>query len=861
VSAFRSRLLGFLACLAVLRAGAGPGVAQRYPALAVREPIVTPGRTPLSCGWLLQNETLVTDGPESISSAGFDPEGWLPARVPGTVLASYRACGAVPDLNYGDQQTLIDDDFFTRHDFWYRLAFVVDPRCQGRRLALIFDGINWKADVFLNGAGIGHVAGAFVRARFDITDIARCGGTNYLAVRVRRVAHPGVPRRKRLGQQYPNGGELGLDSPTFVSSIGWNWLPTIPGRNIGIWNDVWIETSGDVVLIDPWISADLSSNNTRADLDLRTELRNLTGKPADCVLAFDWNGAAFRRPFQLQPHETRAVRLESVDCPGLSLSRPRLWWPNGYGPQHLYTMRLRVESGGAASDERDVRFGVRKLECRMQRGSLYLYVNGARIVCRGGNWGMDDALLDCDRAGYDLRMHRDLHLVMIRNWVGMTGKEAFYDACDRYGLLVWDDFWLANPSDGPDPEDHAMFLNNARDKVRRVRGHPCLALYCGRNEGDPPADLDKGLREAVSSLDGTRLYLPHSAAGGVTGFGPYDVQDPEWYFAHRGATFHSELGIVCVPPVESMRAMMPADRLWPINDMWAIHDYQTPRAPLYTRRLAQRYGPPDSLEDYCRKAQMVNFETARAMYECLQSRQGGGLLVWMTQPAWPSLICQLYDYFFEPTAAYFGAKHACEPLHILWDQHARRVKVANDTVSDCVGLKAEAEVYDLNGRERWRAAIGLDVPATSARDCFSLDAPSEMGGVYFVRLRLRRADTVLSENFYWSTRSGDCRGLNALPRVRLSLTAALRATPGGFSLRATVSNPSAAVALAIRLKLLRDRSRERVLPAFYEDNYFALLPGESRAVTVAFSRDALAGEKPRLAVEGWNIQPANIPVD
>ena len=253
------------------------------------------------------------------------------------------------------------------------------------------------------------------------------------------------------------------------------------------------------------------------------------------------------------------------------MPNPRLWWPNGYGDQPLYTLKLRFETGGKVSDSKSFTFGIRKISYVITNAidstnpMLTLYVNGRRVLIRGGNWGMAEGKLNCDAAGYDLRvrLHHDANLNMIRNWVGMVGDEAFYDDCDRYGILIWDDFWLANPVDGPNPTDDEMFMANARDKIRRVRSHSSLALYCGRNEGLPPPELDLAMRSATRELDGTRYYIPHSAAGAVTGYGPYDDRNPEWYFANRGKTLHSELGIVAVPSVESMRAMMSATNLGP----------------------------------------------------------------------------------------------------------------------------------------------------------------------------------------------------------------------------------------------------------------------------------------------------------
>ncbi len=825
--------------------------------LAARvRPTVTRDGTLLKDGWTLQSALFAKSPAERIASANSVGENWLPAVVPGTVLTSYRRNGSIPDPWYGNQIAEISDGFFTRNDFWYRNCFVIAPDCKSRRLWLVFQGINWKADVYFNGEKLGIIEGAFIRSRFDITDIAICGGANCVAVLIHQVAHPGAVQHKVLSGSYRNGGILGLDSPTFVSSIGWNWVPTIPGRCIGIWNDVRFETTGEVVLEDPWVSTELPDGaRGLADLTVHTEIRNLSKRAQQCTVAVSMENVAFEQKITLQPEETRTLNIDKAAHAALSVANPRLWWPNGYGDPALHTMRVTVHTGLSVSDEENVVFGMRKMDYQIENNVLHILVNGYRILCRGGNWGMDDGMLDCDREGYELRigMHRDMNLNMIRNWVGMVGRDDFYDVCDRHGMLVWDDFWLANPGDGPDPENHAMFMSNVVDKVRRVRRHPSLALYCGRNEGDPPPDLNEGMRRTTSQLDGTRYYLPASASWLVTGHGPYDNQDPQWYFEHRGGTFHSEQGIVCVPPVESMRAMMPETDLWPINDMWAVHDYQTPRSRLYTERIQHRYGEPEGIEDYCRKAQMVNLESAKAIYESLQSRQGSGQLIWMTQAAWPALICQLYDYYFEQTAAYFGAKLACEPVHILWDSFTDTIKVANNTIAARDRLQAEARIYGLDGRELWRRAVEVSVPATSARECFRLDKPAGLDRMFFVKLRLSGGDGVLSENFYWNPAS-DCTDLNTLPKINLLVSANVVTDREGNTISAVVSNPSASVAVAVRVKLVRNGTGERVLPAIYEDNYFSLLPGEKRVVKIRYTDRAMVGEKPRLELEGWNIK-------
>jgi hypothetical protein len=846
-----------------------------------RQPLFTPAPQPAPAAdgsleltggnWKLCNTMFVPAAPEQVAQAGYDDNRWLPAEVPGTVLGSYLAIGAIPDPWYGDQMSQISEDFFSRHDFWYRDTFLAPANDAGKHVWLDFGGINWKAEVYLNGTRLGRIDGAFIRSRFEVTSVLRPGATNYLAVLVHHPAHPGPGPRKimhqKLGDPTSNGDVLGYDSPTFLASAGWNWLPVVRGLELGIWNHVRLETTGDVELIDPWVITDLPLPDTsRADLTVKTELCNHGTQPEHGELIGRIGDITFSQEETLAPGETKAVSLDKSNCPELSLAHPRLWWPNGYGAQPLYTLNLHFEQDGRISDTKNVTFGIRTISYVVAHPAntpnpvLTLYVNGTRILVRGGNWGMDEGMLNCDAAGYDLRarLHHDANINMIRNWIGMVGKDEFYDACDRHGILIWDDFWMAHDTDGPDPADQKMFMANARDKIRRVRSHPSLALYCGRNESLPPKELDAAMAAAVDELDGTRHYIPRSDAGTVTGRGPYDDQKPEWYFANRGKTLHSELGIVAVPTVESMRAMMPAEDLWPINDMWAIHNYQTGRSDNYTKRIIQRYGAPTGLEDYCRKGQMVSLETSKAIYECAQANQGSGVLIWMTQAAWPSLICQLYDYYFDPTAAYFGAKSGAEPVHILWDSNTDIIKAANNTVSNLTDLSAEAWAYSLAGKKIWHQSTRLNLAATSVNDCFPIKRPP---GVFFIKLKLRQGNRVLSDNFYWSSsKGGSCTNLNDLPRVTLPVTVARSSDGPTTRLAVQVKNPTQNVALMIHLKVVRSHSGERVLPVFYEDNYFSLLPGESRTVTIEFAAANLAGEEPELAMDGWNIVPQEVPI-
>lgn len=840
--------------------GAGPAASGLPPT-----PAPTPdGKLYLTGGnWKVQRAAFVGGRGEQIAAAGYAVEDWIPASVPGTVLTSYLNAGAVPDPNYRDQQFQISDWFFTS-DFWYRDEFSLPAGYAGRRVWLNFAGINYRAEVYLNGAYLGRIDGAFIRGLFDCTTLARPGETNYLAVLVRQNDHPGAVKDKHLKDPGQNGGDLGYDGPTFLASIGWNWMPTIRGRNTGIWDAVFFSQSGPVTIVDPFVRTDLPLPDTSsADLTVQVGLHNHTPEPQTGVLKGAFGGVTFEQPVSLAGHERKTVTLDKSSHPQLSIAYPRLWWPNGYGEPHLYALHLAYEIDSAVSDTREISFGIRQFTYNTHGDNLKLAINGKPLVIRGGNWGMCESMLRCDPEGYDLRLrlHKEMNFNMVRNWIGMTAHQAFYDAADRYGILVWDDFWLANPVDGPEPLDHDLFLSNVRDKILRRRNHACLALWVGRNEGFPPPALDAGMRARVNELDGARAYLSNSAHSPVTGLGPYEIKDPNWYFQNRGTTLHSELGIVAVPPLESLLEMMAPADLWPVSPMWGKHDWTQERVDLYTEDIYRSYGPATGIADFCRKAQMMNMEGPKAQMETWRSRRGGGVLVWMSHPAWPSLICQTYDYYFEPSAAFFAYKNACEPLHVLWRSDNGLVQVANDSLHDLTGLSVEALIYNLDGAIRYRQVARVNAPALSTMDAFEIQYPPGLSDVHFIKLRLKEGATIRSENFYWrGTRYQDYTALADLPQVDLSVAAARWEQDDRTYIDADLMNCTFQVALMARLLVLRQSSNRRVLPIHYQDNYISLLPGESRRVRIEFPTQQLGGEAPWLFVEGWNILKKGISI-
>ena len=603
-------------------------------------------------------------------------------------------------------------------------------------------------------------------------------------------------------------------------------------------------------------------DTSSADIKIEATLVNHSSQPVAGTLRGHFGDVVFEKPVKLDASASVPVTLDPASVPALRLHRPQLWWPAGYGEPHLYPVEVAFETGGSVSDRKSFQAGVRQMTYKDEEGALKIWVNGRRFVPRGGNWGFSESMLRYRAREYDVAVgyHRDMNFTMIRNWVGQVGEDAFYEACDRHGVMVWQDFWLANPWDGPDPDDDAMFLRNVRDTVLRIRNHPSIGLYVGRNEGYPPPPLESGIRRALAELHPGLHYIPSSADETVSGHGPYMALPPEFYYAQRATTkIHSELGMPNIPPIESVRAMMPESALWPQGLAWGLHDFCLQGAQggeAFRGIIENKYGGASNVDEWVSLAQFVNYEGHRAMFEA-QSKHRMGLLIWMSHPCWPSFVWQTYDYYFDLSAGYFGCKKGSEPLHIQWNPVGDVVEVVNYSAGNVKGLEAHAEILNLDGTRKWEQTASLDSAEDSVASPIKIEfslLPAGLSDVHFIRLKLTRGADLVSENFYWRGREdGDCKALRALPEVKLEATTHAEQQGDRWRLTTDLHNPSPHPALMIRLKAVREKSRDRILPAIYSDNYVALMPGERRTLHTELAEADTRGERPEIVVEGFNL--------
>ena len=816
-------------------------------------PVNRDGSLPLTGGnWRVQRASLVPIEGEKIAMPGFVDKDWMIATVPGTVLTSYLNGGAIPNPDFGDNQYAISDSFFCA-DFWYRDEFNAPAEQRpGEHTWLNFDGINWKAEIFLNGHRVGQIDGGFMRGRFDVSALVHHGGVNALAVRIVRVANPGSTKDK--AESTVNGGALGRDNPTYHASAGWDWMSTIRGRDTGIWSDVSVTTSGPVQIEDPLVTTTLSlPDTTHADVTMRATLRNLDAKPLTGTLRAQFGSVNVEMPVTIDAWSTKAVELSPGTQAALHLMNPKLWWPVGYGEPNLYPASYSFVIDGAVSDQTSFNVGVRQFTYSEDGGVLKIWINGRRFIPRGGNWGFPESMLRYRFREYDaaLRYHRDEHFNMIRNWVGQIGDEAFYDAADRYGIVVWQDFWLANPWDGPDPDDNQLFLANAKDYLLRIRNHASLGIFCGRNEGLPPQTIDDGLRELVATIEPGSHYISSSADGPVSGHGPYRVEPLRYYFEHAPTKLHSEMGSPNVVEMDDLRQIMPESAMWPQGYQWPLHDYHEHNP--FTTAVEKQYGGANDVASWAGFAQFVDYDAYRGMFEG-QSKNRLGLLIWMSHPAWPSLLWQTYDYFFDTDAGYYGAKKGAEPLHIQWNAATDAVEVVNYNAGEQNGLTAHVQVIDIDGTVKWEKGAAVDSHEDSTASPLQLEFPAGLARTHFIRLSLTRGAVVLSSNFYLhGLAEGDYQGVRDLAAARV--TAKTRVTRDGKEWKITTElhNLSTTPALMVRVKARRSKSGDLIVPALYSDNYIALMPGEKQAISISLEDADTRGERPRVRVEGYNL--------
>jgi hypothetical protein len=881
----------------------------------------------------LQSSVLIKASGEEISTSHYRSDVyWFPVKVPCTVLSGLVANGVYPDPYQGLNNMLIpdaSDEFNKKYNleqfshlpnnpnpwkdpYWYRTSFKVPAADNGKHFQLIFKGINYRAAVWVNGKQIADstdMAGMFAEYSFDISKYVIAGEENALAVKIYPLDFPGLPAKEQLealGDFYENGGPTGDigKNVTMLCSVGWDWMPPVRDRNIGIWLPVYLRTSGAVTISHPKIVTELPSlpDTSLAKLSLNLTLLNHDNSNESGTLLvtispenFKGKSLKLSKAVSISGNASTVIDLNSGNTKELNIQKPALWWPNGHGRPNLYRIRLQYAGAGGVSDDTTFIFGIRTVSTKAVNvnGSWRrdFYVNGNRIHLTGGAW-VPDMLLNRDSVRYNYEFHlcRNSNINLVRIWGGgVTPCDEFWDAADRYGLLVWSDFWITGDTQGefkgsPDwPLEGEVFKKNVRSTILRIRNHPSLLVWTGGNEGHARRELYDFMRNSITEFDGTRPFIPSSSGfarlpegwpgawpdnlpTGVYSGGPYTWQDPKSYYdraiAGRDWVFKDETGLPSMVTWDILPRVIP-NLVWdrnlpfPLNNTWGYHDAASGNGhwELYYKEMVKRYGDPGSMEDFCNKMQLMNAIGYQGIFEAAGHKLNdiGGVMLWKLNAAFPSVVWQVYDWYLQTNAGYYFMQNACEALHIQLNLSNLKVTVINRKYKPVTNLTASVQVFDIDSKSLFKEEAYFSMgPSEVKETTFVETVLKNSKGVAFVVLNLKNAaGKVVSHNVYWLSQNNDYNSLNNLAKTSVTAASArLDKGKGDPKWSLQVTNNSGKMAFFIRLRLMVND--EEILPGFWSGNYFSLAPGESTEVTVSCPGNLVAGKKPVIRIEGWN---------
>jgi exo-1,4-beta-D-glucosaminidase len=855
--------------------------------------------TPLREGWTLQSTCKlqaagIAISGAAISTASFHPEKWYTVAVPSTVLAAQVAAGeykqpyyglnlrGIPGANYPLGQNFsnlpMPEDSPYRCGWWYRKTFTVPAADRGRTLWLRFGGINYRANLWVNGRQVAddkQIAGAYRTYEFDVTKDLIPGKENVIAVETF------APTETDLG-------------------INWvDWNPCPPDKDMGLWGPVSLVTAGPVSLLSPLAVTHFPDPSLKeADLTVYAELHNSADHPVHGTVTGTVAGIRIEQPVDLAPHEDKSIAFSPEQYSQLRLHNPHVWWPYQMGEPHLETLSLAFTESGHISDEQSVRFGIREITSELTDKAFRLFhVNGKPILIRGAGWSQDMLLRqEPEKLRDELRMVRDMHLNTIR-LEGKMETEDFFRLTDEQGILVmlgWCccDHW--EHWDKWQPGTLEIATASLRSQMLRIRSHASLLVWLNGSDNPPPANVESAYiavetethwpNPVISSASATPTTV--TGKSGVKMTGPYDYVAPSYWLIDTGKYggaygFNTETSAgPAIPTISSIKKFIPSDQLWPPNATWSFHfgGGEFKDLKVFDDAMKSVYGEPKDLADYVRIAQTMNYDTERAMYEAYGRNKytSTGVIQWMLNNAWPSMIWHLYDYYLDTGGGYFGAKKACEPLHVQYSYDDHSVYVVNSTWQASPNLAVSARVYDSNLKELYSKESKIDAGSDSSTNVVTIpdSAFSSNGPLTFVQLTLKNsAGETVSRNFYWipaklttwnwpktdythtpAIEHEDLKALRTLPQSRIEASA----TKEGQGIAVHLRNPSKTLAFQVSVSAVGPGG-ENIVPTLWSDNYIELMPGES--ATISTSIPAHAPQNYSIVVSSWNaptitLQPA-----
>ena len=849
--------------------------------------------TPLHDDWRLQSACKLDATGEAISTGAYSADGWLKIQVPSTVVAAQARAGQIPDPYYGTNlRQLPGVSYPIGHNFanlpmpadspyrcgwWFRRTFSVPAATAGQRTWLHFGGINYRGEIWLNGQRIADsksVAGAYRTYDFDITASLKPGAENVLAVETF------APTEKDLG-------------------INWvDWNPCPPDKDMGLWGAVDLVTTGAVTVRSPLAVTHFAEDTlSLADVTVYAELHNALDHAVKGVVSGSAAGAHFEEPVELAANEDRTVVFTPEKFPALHLRNPKLWWPEQMGQPHLEQLTVAFHAQGELSDEKTVPFGVREITSELTaNGSRLFRVNSKPILIRGAGWSQDMLLrADNDKLKNEFHLVRAMHLNTIR-LEGKMESEEFFRLADEQGILVmlgwcccdhwehWKD-WTA--------DDLTIATESLRAQLLRLRHHASLLVWLNGSDNAPPADVERAYLNLEADLHwpnpvlaaASQATTPGGGEDGVKMTGPYDYVAPSYWYRDKlngGAWgFNTETSPGPAIASRASRAkFLPDPDAWPPTANWALHNGggEFVKLTVFEEAMAAAYAKPQSAADYDRIAATMEYDSERAMYEAYSKNKydSTGVVQWMLNNAWPSMIWHLYDYYLDVGAGYFATRKACEPLHIQYSYDDRSIVVVNSTYQPAKGLKATVHVHNRDWKEVFTQTASLDSALDSAQRVTIIPESLYTGAdrLFFIDLTLTDASgKTVSRNFYWvpgtlttfdwthtdythtpAARHEDLTALATLPKAAVTATAAMESVDGKRVIAVHLANSNDALAFQLHAAV-RSAEGELIAPVFWSDNWLELVPGESTTLTAEIPDDA---RDPVVELDGWNIAPTKL---
>lgn len=832
-------------------------------------------------GWNVESSAKINSSGDKISQTNFDVSKWYKTAVPSTVMASLIANNEYADIFMGENISKVDTTRF-RIPWWYRNEFVIEDA--SKNTELIFEGINYRANVWLNGSQIASADSLFGGFRIFALNISKKikQGKNVLAVEV-------------------------FHQKTNEPSIGFvDWAPMAPDRELGLWRPVKLKISDKTSLNTIFVTSKIDKKGYKsAELEISAEAVNNTNEVLETILKGKIENIIFEKKVILQPFEKRVIVFKSSEFKQLKIKNPRLWWTYELGKPNLYELTMSIENNKKVSYSKSTHFGIREVEDYLtEKGYRGYKLNGVAVLIKGGGWVDGMFLNDTDekvKAQLEYVKQTNMNTVRMEGFWG--NSDRIYEMCDEMGLLMmvgWSCQWewkayLDKPEDNfmsiKTPEDMDLIINYTRDHVNWLRNHPSIFVWVMGSDKLPRPELEEKYNVLFKEVDPSRPLLMsckgmESTISGKTGVkmnGPYEYVAPNYWFVdtqNGGAFgFNTETGPgPQVPPLEVVKSMIPEDKLWPINSTWDFHcgrnEFQT--LERFTSAFNIRYGTQDNVEDFTFKSQASNLESMRSMYEAFAINRSNttGIVQWMFNSPWPKLIWQFWDYNLLPNAAFYGARIGARQVNIAYNYGDNAVYVSNLHPEKTKNLKAQLKIYDFNGKIIFEKEETVSVNGNASQKAIALPENKEYSKVYFLKMNLLdEKGKSIADNFYWlSTKQdvfdfkksdwihtplmehADFTDLEQLPKVKIEAQHTIKKENDKYEVSVKLKNPADAIAFLIELSIVGDASGKSIVPVLWDDNYISLVPKESRTIKVSFPVSALKGEKPVFRFKGWNVE-------